>query len=55
MVYQETFVPRNQHRIYVRDYPGAEPTIVVMHGFPDNCTSTIVCSPTSRRRAGRGL
>ena len=36
MVYQETFVQRNQHRIYVRDHPGAEPTIVVMHGFPDN-------------------
>jgi len=36
MVYQETFVRRDQHRIYVRDHPGAEPTIVVMHGFPDN-------------------
>ena len=36
MVYQETFVQRNQHRIYVREYPGAEPTIILMHGFPDN-------------------
>jgi alpha/beta hydrolase fold len=36
MVYQETFVQRDQHRIYVRDHRGAEPTIVVMHGFPDN-------------------
>ena len=36
MVYQETFVRRNQHRIYVREYSGAEPTIVLMHGFPDN-------------------
>jgi pimeloyl-ACP methyl ester carboxylesterase len=36
MVYQETFVQRNQHRLYVRDYPGEEPTIVLMHGFPDN-------------------
>ena len=36
MVYEETFVERDQHRIYVRDHPGAEPTIVVMHGFPDN-------------------
>jgi pimeloyl-ACP methyl ester carboxylesterase len=36
MVYQETFVQRDQHRIYARDYPGAEPTIVLMHGFPDN-------------------
>jgi haloalkane dehalogenase len=34
--YQETFVQRNQHRIYVREYPGAEPTIIMMHGFPDN-------------------
>jgi haloalkane dehalogenase len=36
MVHQETFVQRNQHRIYVREYPGEEPTIVLMHGFPDN-------------------
>jgi haloalkane dehalogenase len=33
---QETFVQRNQHRIYVREYPGEEPTIILMHGFPDN-------------------
>src|SRR5262245_42403251 len=36
MVYQETFVQRDQHRIYVRDHPGADPPIVLMHGFPDN-------------------
>lgn len=36
MGYQETFVQRNQHRIYVRDYPGEEPPVVLMHGFPDN-------------------
>ena len=36
MVYQETFVQRNQHRIYVREYAGEEPTIILMHGFPDN-------------------
>ena len=36
MVYQETFVARNQHRIYVREYPGEEPAIILMHGFPDN-------------------
>ena len=36
MGYQETFVQRNQHRIYVRDYPGEEPSVVLMHGFPDN-------------------
>jgi haloalkane dehalogenase len=36
MAYQETFVQRHQHRVYVRDHPGAEPTIILMHGFPDN-------------------
>ena len=36
MGYQETFVQRDQHRIYVRDYPGEEPPLVLMHGFPDN-------------------
>jgi len=36
MAYQETFVQRDQHRIYVRDHPGAKPAIILMHGFPDN-------------------
>jgi pimeloyl-ACP methyl ester carboxylesterase len=36
MAYRETFVQRDQHRIYVRDHPGAEPAIILMHGFPDN-------------------
>jgi pimeloyl-ACP methyl ester carboxylesterase len=36
MAYHETFVRRDQHRIYVRDHPGAEPPIILMHGFPDN-------------------
>ncbi len=36
MVYQETFVQRDQHRIYARDHPGAEPAIILMHGLPDN-------------------
>jgi pimeloyl-ACP methyl ester carboxylesterase len=36
MAYQETFVQRDQHRICVRDHPGAEPAIILMHGFPDN-------------------
>lgn len=35
-VCNETFVDRAQHRIYVRDYPGEDPPIVLMHGFPDN-------------------
>jgi len=25
-----------KHRIYVGDYPGAAPAIILMHGFPDN-------------------
>ena len=36
MAYREAFVQRDQHRIYVRDHPGAEPAIILMHGFPDN-------------------
>jgi pimeloyl-ACP methyl ester carboxylesterase len=36
MTHREIFVQRNQHRIYVRDHPGNEPAIVLMHGFPDN-------------------
>jgi pimeloyl-ACP methyl ester carboxylesterase len=29
-------VPRGTHHLYARDYPGAEPAIVLMHGFPDD-------------------
>ena len=36
MTFTEGFVARGRHRIYARDYAGAEPTIVLMHGFPDN-------------------
>jgi haloalkane dehalogenase len=36
MAYQETFVQRGQYRIYVREHPGEEPPIILMHGFPDN-------------------
>ena len=36
MACQETAVRRHQHRIHVRDYPGVEPRIILMHGFPDN-------------------
>jgi haloalkane dehalogenase len=32
----ECYVPRQQGRIYARDYNGAGPTFVLMHGFPDN-------------------
>ena len=34
--YTEHLVPRGQHRIYARQYEGTGPTIVLMHGFPDN-------------------
>lgn len=34
--YREHRVPRGPHRLYARDYPGQEPAIVLMHGFPDN-------------------
>jgi haloalkane dehalogenase len=36
MNYDEPIVRRNGHRIFVSDYPGEEPAIVLMHGFPDN-------------------
>src|SRR5215469_15244581 len=52
MVYQETFVQRDQHRIYVRDHPGAEPAMILMHGFPDNVHLYDRRLLTSRRRVG---
>lgn len=36
MNFKEHFVKRDQQRIYVREYLGDEPTIILMHGFPDN-------------------
>ena len=36
MSFTEQFVQRDQHRIYVREYAGEEPAIILMHGFPDN-------------------
>ena len=36
MHFVEPVVHRGQHRIYVKEYPGEEPSIVLMHGFPDN-------------------
>jgi haloalkane dehalogenase len=32
----ERHVPRDQGRVYARDYKGADPAFVLMHGFPDN-------------------
>jgi pimeloyl-ACP methyl ester carboxylesterase len=36
MEYNEHWVPRGRYRIYVREYAGEKPAIVLMHGFPDN-------------------
>jgi pimeloyl-ACP methyl ester carboxylesterase len=36
MEYHEPTVRLEAHRLYVRDYPGSEPAIILMHGFPDN-------------------
>lgn len=35
--YRERTVSSAGHQIYVRDYPGAGPAFVMVHGFPDNC------------------
>jgi len=32
----EAFVQRDRYRIYLREYAGEEPAIILMHGFPDN-------------------
>jgi haloalkane dehalogenase len=34
--YIEHVVQRGSYHIYAREYPGEEPAIVLMHGFPDN-------------------
>lgn len=36
VTYQEAWVDRGGQRLYARDYPGQEPAIVLLHGFPDN-------------------
>src|SRR5262245_48116554 len=36
MDYEERSVKLNQYRIYAREYPGSDPPILLMHGFPDN-------------------
>jgi haloalkane dehalogenase len=32
----EHFIPQGQGKVYAKDYPGAAPAFVVMHGLPDN-------------------
>ncbi len=34
--FAEHYVPRERGRLYVRDFAGAGPAFVVLHGFPDN-------------------
>ena len=34
--FKELWVDRGGHRIRLRDYPGAEPAVVLLHGFPDD-------------------
>ena len=34
MEYDEPTVRVKDHRLYVRDHPGSEPAIILMHGFP---------------------
>jgi pimeloyl-ACP methyl ester carboxylesterase len=34
--YTEHIVQRGPYHMYAREYPGEEPAIVLMHGFPDN-------------------
>jgi haloalkane dehalogenase len=34
--YTEHVIERGPYHIYTREYPGEEPAIVLMHGFPDN-------------------
>ena len=34
--FAEHHVPHKQRRVYARDYKGAGPAFVLMHGFPDN-------------------
>jgi haloalkane dehalogenase len=36
MSYKEAWIDRAGHRMYAREYPGQEPPIVLLHGFPDN-------------------
>jgi haloalkane dehalogenase len=34
--YREHLVPHGRHRLYAREYPGLEPAVVLLHGFPDD-------------------
>ncbi len=52
--FAQHYVPREQGRVYARDYQGAGPAFVLMHGFPDNLhIGTTDPPPGSVRAAGR--
>jgi haloalkane dehalogenase len=34
--FEEHYVPQGQGNLYAKDYPGATPAFVLMHGLPDN-------------------
>ena len=34
--FRDRWIQRGQYRIHAREHPGTAPTIVLMHGFPDN-------------------
>jgi pimeloyl-ACP methyl ester carboxylesterase len=36
LTFSEHYIPQGQGRVFARDYPGAAPAFVVMHGLPDN-------------------
>src|SRR6266542_1960051 len=36
MKYTQVWIGRDGHRIYAREYPGQQPPILLLHGFPDN-------------------
>jgi pimeloyl-ACP methyl ester carboxylesterase len=36
IIYEEQRVPAGLGELYVRDYPGAGPAFIMLHGFPDN-------------------
>jgi hypothetical protein len=48
--HRQHLVPHGPVHLYARDHPGAEPAIVLMHGFPDDLYDRLVPSWLTRRR-----
>jgi haloalkane dehalogenase len=36
MTHKDLSIKRDQYQIYAQEYAGEEPTVILMHGFPDN-------------------